>query len=93
MPLLNVTLTGDVKLPVQILNLLGLERGGTIQIAQTKNGEVTVRKADEATIRNANIKALHKAQVAFSGVAEEIGLHNERDVQKLVDEVRHSAKK
>lgn len=93
MPLVNVTPTGDVKLPIEVLNLLGLEQGGTIQIRQAENGEITVRKADEATIRKANIKALHKAQAAFAGMAEELDMHNESDVQALVDEVRYGAKR
>ena len=35
------------------------------------------------------VKALHKAQKAFEGVAEQMGVYNEDDVQALVDEVRY----
>jgi len=33
-------------------------------------------------------KALLKAQQAFAGVADELGVQNEEDVQSLVDELR-----
>ena len=34
-------------------------------------------------------ESLRKAQTAFSGVAEEMGVYNEEDVQSLVDEIRY----
>ena len=34
-------------------------------------------------------ESLRKAQTAFSGVAEELGVYNEEDVQSLVDEIRY----
>ena len=36
-----------------------------------------------------NTTAISKAQKAFEGVAEQLGVENEDDVQKLIDEVRH----
>ena len=51
---------------------------------------IAVRKPDgEIVISNASAQAIRKAQAAFSGVAEEIGVYNEEDVQALVDEVRY----
>lgn len=37
---------------------------------------------------NASSKAIRKAQAAFSGIAEEMAVYSEDDIQKLVDEVR-----
>ena len=44
-------------------------------------------------INNASADAIHKAQKAFEGVAEQIGVYNEDDVQKLVDETRYGGNK
>lgn len=43
---------------------------------------------DEYTIDNASSSALRKAQIAFDGAAEKMGVQNEDDVQSLIDEVR-----
>lgn len=37
---------------------------------------------------NASSQAIRKAQAAFTGVAEDMGIYSEDDVQALVDEVR-----
>lgn len=39
-------------------------------------------------INNASAKAIYKAQAAFEGAAEKMGVSNEDDVQALVDEMR-----
>ena len=39
-------------------------------------------------MRNASEMAVLDAQHAFAGVAQELGLKTEEDVQKLVDEMR-----
>lgn len=43
---------------------------------------------DEYTIDNASSSALRKAQIAFDGATEKMGVQNEDDVQSLIDEVR-----
>lgn len=35
------------------------------------------------------VQAIYKAQKAFTGVAEELRVYNEDDVQELVNEVRY----
>ena len=40
---------------------------------------------------NTSATALKRAQKAFRGVAAEMGLRNDDDVQALIDEVRHDA--
>lgn len=43
---------------------------------------------DEVAINNASSQAIHKAQKAFAGLAEQMDVYNEGDVQALVDEIR-----
>ena len=38
---------------------------------------------------NVSAQAIQKAQTAFTGAAEAIGISSEEDVMKLVDEVRY----
>jgi len=43
----------------------------------------------EVVISNASSQAIHKAQAAFAGAAETMGITSEDDIQTLVDEVRY----
>ena len=43
----------------------------------------------EIVLSNASAQAIRKAQKAFAGAAEEMGVFGEEDVQALVDEVRY----
>lgn len=43
-------------------------------------------------IVNASAQALARAQDAFAGLAQKLGVKNEDDVQALVDEVRYGRK-
>ena len=52
---------------------------------QKPNGEIV--------INNASAQAIYKAQRAFAGVAEDIGVYSEDDVQDLVNEVRYGKDK
>ena len=49
---------------------------------------MSLAKDGEIMPSNTSANAIHKAQAAFAGVAEELGVSNEDDVQALVDEVR-----
>ncbi len=42
--------------------------------------------------RRAGINAIYKAQEAFAGAADELGLKDDEDVQDLVNEVRYKIK-
>ena len=57
------------------------KRQDKILFFQKQNGEIVVS--------NASSKAIRKAQAAFSGAAEAMGVSNEDDIQALVDEVRY----
>ena len=62
-----------------------MKSGDKILFFQKPNGEVV--------INNASAQAIYKAQKAFEGVAEEIGVYTDDDVQALVDEVRYGKDK
>ena len=80
MNLAKVSAKGQITVPVEIRKLLGLRSGDKILFVQKDNGEIV--------INNASAQAIYKAQKAFSGVAEDMGVYNEDDVQDLVNEVR-----
>jgi AbrB family looped-hinge helix DNA binding protein len=81
MNLVRLSSNGQITIPAEIRKLLGLNSGDKILLFQNKSGEVV--------LDNASAGALYKAQNAMEGAAERLGLQNEDDVQKLVDEVRY----
>jgi AbrB family looped-hinge helix DNA binding protein len=81
MNIAKISDNGQVTVPAEIRRLLGLKSGDKILFIQKSNGEIV--------IDNASSQAIYKAQKAFEGVAEQMGLHDEGDVQKLVDEIRY----
>ena len=81
MNLAKLSINGQITVPVDVRNLLGLRTGDKILFAENSRGEVVVT--------NASNIALKKAQDSFSGAAERLNLKDEADVQKLVDEVRY----
>ena len=81
MNLAKVSANGQITVPAEIRRLLGLKSGDKILFFQKPDGEVV--------INNASAQAVYKAQKAFEGVAEQMGVENEDDVQALVNEVRY----
>ena len=81
MNLARVSANGQITVPAEIRRLLGIKSGDKILFLQNQNGEVV--------INNASAQAIRKAQRAFEGAAEQMGIKNEDDVQSLVDEVRY----
>ena len=80
MNLAKLSANGQITVPVEIRRQLGLKSGDKILFLQKKNGEIVVSNASAAAIR--------KAQDAFAGAAEAMGVSSEEDVQALIDEVR-----
>lgn len=80
MNLAKLSANGQITLPVEVRRLLGLKSGDKVLFIQRENGEIVLSNASENAIR--------KAQTAFAGAAEAMGLSSEDDVQVLVDEVR-----
>lgn len=85
MNLAKISANGQITVPAEIRRLLGLKSGDKILFYQKPDGEVV--------INNASAQALYKAQKAFDGVAEQMEVYNEDDVQSLVDEVRYGKEK
>lgn len=85
MSLAKVSYDGQVTIPFDIRRLLELRSGDKISFTQNEVGEVV--------IANASAHALEKAQKAFEGFAEELGVKDEDDVQALIDEVRYGRKR
>lgn len=80
MNLAKISANGQITVPAEIRRLLGLKSGDKILFFQNPSGEVV--------INNASSQAIYKAQKAFEGIAEQMEVYNEDDVQALVDEVR-----
>ena len=81
MNLAKVSANGQITLPVEIRHLLDLKAGDKVLFFQKQDGEIV--------LSNASAKAIRKAQAAFSGAAEEMGVFSEEDVQALVNETRY----
>ncbi len=81
MNLAKLSANGQITVPVEIRRLLGLKSGDKILFFQKQDGEVVMS--------NASAQAIRKAQSAFTGAAETIGITGEDDIQALVDKVRY----
>jgi AbrB family looped-hinge helix DNA binding protein len=81
MNLAKISSNGQITVPAEIRRLLGLKSGDKVLFFQNKDGDVV--------INNASATAIYKAQNAFEGVAEALGVYDENDVQELVNEVRY----
>lgn len=81
MNLAKISSNGQITVPVEIRRLLELKTGDKVLFFQNQSGEIV--------INNASAKAIYNAQAAFEGVAEQMGVKNEDDVQALVDQVRY----
>ena len=74
--------SGLITLPTEILRALKLNNGDTVEFYLNDKNEVVICKS--------KLSAIHTAQKAFEGTAEELGLSTEDDVQSLIDEFRGS---
>jgi AbrB family looped-hinge helix DNA binding protein len=81
MNLAKISANGQITVPVEIRRMLDLKAGDKILFFQNPDGEVVVS--------NASATAIRKAQAAFGGAAEAMGVSDEDDVQALVNEVRY----
>lgn len=81
MNLAKISANGQITVPVEIRRQLGLKSGDKILFFQNRNGEIIVSNASAAAIR--------KAQAAFDGAAEAMGVSDEEDIMALVDEARY----
>ncbi len=85
MNLAKISANGQITVPAEIRRQLGLRAGDKILFYQDRDGEIV--------ISNASAMAIPKAQAAFAGVAEELGVSDDDDIQALVDEVRYGKRR
>jgi len=82
MELAKVTTRGQITIPATIRRKLGVKDGDKI-IFFEENGRIVME--------NSVMIALKRAQDAFAGEAERLGLKTEQDVVTMVKDVRREA--
>ena len=80
MNLAKISQNGQITVPIEIRRLLALKTGDKVLFLQNDDGEVVVSNASSTAIR--------KAQAAFYGAADALGVKNDQDVQDMIDELR-----
>ncbi len=83
MEIAKITSKGQVTIPIDIRRKLGVKEGDKI---------LFVEEAGKVYILNASIEALRKAQAAFAGEAQRVGLKDENDVITMIKELRRQRK-
>ena len=84
MELAKVTSKGQITIPIEIRELLGLKEGSKV---------IFYQKGKDVVIKNSAMVALEEIQNAFKGEAERLGLENEEDVVQLIKSYRKEKKK
>ena len=79
MELAKVTSKGQITIPLEIRKKLGVKEGDKVLFIEEQGRVVMV---------NSSMEALRKAQAAFAGEAERLGLKDEEDIVKMVAELR-----
>lgn len=83
MEIAKITSKGQVTIPVDIRRKLGVKEGDKV---------LFVEEAGKVYILNASMEALRKAQAAFAGEAQRVGLKDENDVVTMIKELRRERK-
>ena len=79
MELAKVTSKGQVTIPMNIREKLGIKEGSKI---------LFLEEAGRIYLANSSMEALKEAQTAFKGEAERLGLVTEEDILDMVKELR-----
>lgn len=77
---------GKITLPPDIIRALGLRPGDKVRFTRRQDGEIVISNASATAIPP-------RAQAAFAGLAEKLGITNEEDAQALIDEVRYGRRR
>ncbi len=75
----KVSANGQITVPIAIRKTLGLKEGDQVVFIRGENG---------ITVANAASIALDRAQKAFEGEAERLGLKNEDDIVAMIKNYR-----
>lgn len=79
MEVAKITSKGQITIPIDIRRKLGVKEGDKV---------LFVEDQDRIVMMNSSMEALRKAQAAFSGEAERLGLESEQDVADMISELR-----
>ena len=79
MEVAKVTSKGQITIPIDIRRRLGVKEGDKI---------LFIEEQGKIVMMNSSMEALRKAQAAFAGEAERLGLTDEQDVADLISELR-----
>ncbi|MBR1560483.1 MAG: AbrB/MazE/SpoVT family DNA-binding domain-containing protein [Clostridia bacterium] len=79
MEIAKVTSKGQITIPIAIRRALGLREGDKVLFME-QNGHIVMV--------NSSVDAIRRAQDAFSGEAERLGLKDEADVVALLRDFR-----
>ena len=79
MELAKVTSKGQITIPIDIRRKLGIKEGDKV---------LFLEEGGRVFLMNSSMEALRKAQAAFAGEAERLGLKDEQDVADLVSALR-----
>ncbi len=79
MEVAKITSKGQITIPIDIRRRLGVKEGDKI---------LFIEEQGKIVMMNSSMEALRKAQAAFAGEAERLGLKDEQDVADLVSGLR-----
>jgi len=79
MEVAKITSKGQITIPIDIRRKLGVKEGDKV---------LFVEEQGRIVMMNSSMEALRKAQAAFAGEAERLGLENEQDIADMVSELR-----
>lgn len=79
MEVAKITSKGQITIPIDIRRKLGVKEGDKV---------LFVEEQGRIVMMNSSMEALRKAQAAFAGEAERLGLENEQDVSDMISELR-----
>ncbi len=79
MEVAKITSKGQITIPIDIRHKLGVKEGDKV---------LFVEEQGRIVMMNSSMEALRKAQAAFAGEAERLGLENEQDVADIISELR-----
>lgn len=79
MEVAKVTSKGQITIPIDIRRKLGVKEGDKVLFLE-EHGKIIMM--------NSSMEALRKAQAAFAGEAERLGLEDEQDVVDLIHDMR-----
>lgn len=79
MEVAKITSKGQITIPIDIRRRLGVKEGDKV---------LFIEEQGKVVMMNSSMEALRKAQAAFAGEAERLGLENEQDVADMIREMR-----